>query len=38
MIAEASKQIRTISYLLHPPLLDEAGLASAGWIPTVLKN
>jgi signal transduction histidine kinase len=29
MVAEASKQIRTISYLLHPPLLDEAGLASA---------
>ena len=29
MIAEASKQIRTISHLLHPPLLDEAGLASA---------
>src|ERR1700731_2164010 len=26
---EASKQIRTISHLLHPPLLDEAGLASA---------
>jgi signal transduction histidine kinase len=29
MVAEAGKQIRTISYLLHPPLLDEAGLASA---------
>jgi signal transduction histidine kinase len=29
MVAEASKQIRTISHLLHPPLLDEAGLASA---------
>jgi signal transduction histidine kinase len=26
---EVSKQIRTISYLLHPPLLDEAGLVSA---------
>jgi signal transduction histidine kinase len=29
LITEASKQIRTISHLLHPPLLDEAGLASA---------
>jgi signal transduction histidine kinase len=29
MVAEVSKQIRTISHLLHPPLLDEAGLASA---------
>jgi two-component system, NarL family, sensor kinase len=29
MVAEVSKQIRTISYLLHPPLLDEAGIASA---------
>ena len=29
MVAEANKQIRTISYLLHPPLLDEVGLASA---------
>ena len=26
---EALKQVRTISHLLHPPLLDEAGLASA---------
>ena len=26
---ELSKEIRTLSYLLHPPLLDEAGLASA---------
>ena len=24
-----SKEIRTLSYLLHPPLLDEAGLSSA---------
>src|SRR4030095_8495475 len=23
------KEVRTISYLLHPPLLDESGLASA---------
>ncbi|HZQ93472.1 MAG TPA: response regulator [Candidatus Sulfotelmatobacter sp.] len=29
MVEEVSKQIRTISYLLHPPLLDEAGLSSA---------
>jgi signal transduction histidine kinase len=29
MVQEASKQIRTMSHLLHPPLLDEAGLASA---------
>jgi signal transduction histidine kinase len=29
MVEEASKQIRTISHLLHPPLLDEAGLTSA---------
>jgi signal transduction histidine kinase len=29
MVDEASRQIRTISYLLHPPLLDEIGLASA---------
>lgn len=26
---EVIKQVRTISHLLHPPLLDEAGLASA---------
>ena len=26
---ELSRQIRTMSYLLHPPLLDEIGLASA---------
>ena len=29
MVEELGKQIRTISYLLHPPLLDEVGLASA---------
>lgn len=29
MVEEASRQIRTISHLLHPPLLDEVGLASA---------
>ncbi len=26
---EMSREVRTFSYLLHPPLLDEAGLASA---------
>jgi signal transduction histidine kinase len=29
IIGEMSKEVRTISYLLHPPLLDEAGLGSA---------
>jgi PAS domain S-box-containing protein len=29
LIAGLSRELRTISYLLHPPLLDEAGLASA---------
>jgi signal transduction histidine kinase len=29
MVEEANKQVRTISHLLHPPLLDEVGLASA---------
>jgi signal transduction histidine kinase len=29
MVDEVNKQIRTISFLLHPPLLDEAGLAPA---------
>jgi signal transduction histidine kinase len=29
LIDEISKEIRTISHLLHPPLLDEVGLASA---------
>lgn len=29
MISEISDEIRTISHLLHPPLLDEVGLASA---------
>jgi signal transduction histidine kinase len=29
LLQELSRQIRTISYLLHPPLLDEVGLASA---------
>ncbi len=29
LIGEINKEIRTISHLLHPPLLDEAGLTSA---------
>jgi signal transduction histidine kinase len=29
LVHEMSKEIRTISHLLHPPLLDEAGLRSA---------
>jgi signal transduction histidine kinase len=29
LIEEVSREIRTISHLLHPPLLDVAGLASA---------
>jgi PAS domain S-box-containing protein len=29
LVEEVSREIRTISHLLHPPLLDEAGLASA---------
>jgi len=29
LIGELSREVRTISYLLHPPLLDELGLSSA---------
>lgn len=29
LVQEMSKEVRTISYLLHPPLLDESGLSSA---------
>jgi signal transduction histidine kinase len=29
LVQEMNKEVRTISYLLHPPLLDEAGLKSA---------
>jgi len=29
LVDELSKQLRTMSHLLHPPLLDEAGLPSA---------
>src|ERR1700723_4416629 len=32
LVQDLSREIRTTSYLLHPPLLDESGLASAlGW-------
>ncbi len=29
LMNELSKELRTVSYLLHPPLLDEAGLSAA---------
>lgn len=29
LVDEMGRQLRTMSYLLHPPLLDEAGLSSA---------
>jgi signal transduction histidine kinase len=29
LVDQLSKELRTVSYLLHPPLLDEAGLPSA---------
>jgi signal transduction histidine kinase len=29
IVQEMTKEVRTISHLLHPPLLDEAGLSSA---------
>jgi len=29
LVDELSKELRTVSYLLHPPLLDEAGLSAA---------
>jgi PAS domain S-box-containing protein len=29
LVDQLSKELRTLSYLLHPPLLDEAGLPSA---------
>jgi len=29
LVQQMNQEVRTVSYLLHPPLLDEAGLASA---------
>ncbi len=29
LIEESQREIRTVSYLLHPPMLDEAGLPAA---------
>jgi PAS domain S-box-containing protein len=29
LVSQATREIRTLSHLLHPPLLEEAGLASA---------
>jgi two-component system NarL family sensor kinase len=29
MVQQLSKEIRTVSYLLHPPMLDETGLSEA---------
>jgi PAS domain S-box-containing protein len=32
LVEQSQREIRTVSYLLHPPMLDEAGLPSAlGW-------
>jgi PAS domain S-box-containing protein len=39
LVRELSKEIRTTSYLLHPPLLDESGLSEAlGWYVQGLKE
>lgn len=39
LIRHLSQEIRTTSYLLHPPLLDEAGLSSAlNWYVQGLKE
>lgn len=36
---DVNREIRTLSYLLHPPLLDELGLASAvGWFAQGFEN
>jgi signal transduction histidine kinase len=29
LVEQASSEIRTLSYLLHPPMLDELGLSAA---------
>lgn len=39
LVRDLNKEIRTTSYLLHPPLLDETGLSSAlGWYVQGLKD
>jgi PAS domain S-box-containing protein len=39
LVRELSKEIRTTSYLLHPPLLDESGLSEAlSWYIQGLKE
>ena len=39
LVQELSREIRTTSYLLHPPLLDESGLSSAlNWYVQGLKE
>lgn len=39
VVGKIGEEIRTLSYLLHPPLLDECGLASAVlWYAEGFKN
>jgi signal transduction histidine kinase len=39
LVQHLSREIRTTSYLLHPPLLDESGLKSAlNWYVQGLKE
>jgi signal transduction histidine kinase len=39
LVRQLQKEIRTATYLLHPPLLDESGLSSAlGWYIQGLKE
>jgi len=39
LVRELSDEIRTMSYLLHPPLMDEAGLSGAlGWYVEGLRQ